>query len=274
MLIKKFQRRQEKARGREEWAQCNEGHWRCSFFKYYWEEGIKLPTTENCPECNGAYNNSNSSKRICFDDRTTTDGDHREFRNQWVSVHDRLGGKAIVHGRLGGRVNEKSNNRLEEMANSLVPDEDIMCRAPGHRHTLQLDEESSQSYKKPNPQWCLDGLTKSQKRRVQPLCQLEHQEEEERCVLDKKKVRSKVWRPNPKDDDGKDDKPQADINMVVLLPKEFMAPVDSNMSDEELRMAQLTLELLTVKFRQPSHEFTYGVGMNFISYPLVLTPLV
>jgi hypothetical protein len=28
-------------------------------------------------------------------------------------------------------------------------------------------------------------------------------------------------------------------------------------------------EMLTVKFRQPSHEFTFGVGMNFISYPLV-----
>jgi hypothetical protein len=33
-------------------------------------------------------------------------------------------------------------------------------------------------------------------------------------------------------------------------------------------------EILTVKFRQPSHEFTFGVGMNFIYYPLVLTPLV
>jgi hypothetical protein len=28
-----------------------------------------------------------------------------------------------------------------------------------------------------------------------------------------------------------------------------------------------------VKFLQPSHEFTFGVGMTFISYPLVLTPL-
>jgi hypothetical protein len=35
-----------------------------------------------------------------------------------------------------------------------------------------------------------------------------------------------------------------------------------------------THRLLTVKFRQPSHEFTFGVGMSFISYPLVLTPLV
>jgi hypothetical protein len=33
-------------------------------------------------------------------------------------------------------------------------------------------------------------------------------------------------------------------------------------------------ELLTVKFRQPSHEFTFGVDMSFILYPLVLTPLV
>jgi hypothetical protein len=33
-------------------------------------------------------------------------------------------------------------------------------------------------------------------------------------------------------------------------------------------------KLLTVKFRQPSHEFTFGVGMTFVSYPLVLTPVV
>jgi hypothetical protein len=33
-------------------------------------------------------------------------------------------------------------------------------------------------------------------------------------------------------------------------------------------------EILTVNFRQPSLEFTFGVGMSFISYPLVLTPLV
>jgi hypothetical protein len=32
--------------------------------------------------------------------------------------------------------------------------------------------------------------------------------------------------------------------------------------------------LLTVKIRQPSHEFTFGVGISFIPYPLVLTPAV
>jgi hypothetical protein len=33
-------------------------------------------------------------------------------------------------------------------------------------------------------------------------------------------------------------------------------------------------EMLMVKFRQPSHEFTFGVDMSFILYPLVLIPLV
>jgi hypothetical protein len=34
------------------------------------------------------------------------------------------------------------------------------------------------------------------------------------------------------------------------------------------------ITLLTAKIRQPSHEFTFGVGMSFIPYPLVLTPVV
>jgi hypothetical protein len=32
--------------------------------------------------------------------------------------------------------------------------------------------------------------------------------------------------------------------------------------------------LFTVKIRQPSHAFTFGVGISFIPYPLVLTPMV
>jgi hypothetical protein len=33
-------------------------------------------------------------------------------------------------------------------------------------------------------------------------------------------------------------------------------------------------EMLKVKFHQPSHEITFGVGLSFISYPLVLTPFL
>jgi hypothetical protein len=38
--------------------------------------------------------------------------------------------------------------------------------------------------------------------------------------------------------------------------------------------ARGTKPMLTVKIRQPSHEFTFGVGISFIPYPLVLTPVV
>jgi hypothetical protein len=73
-------------------------------------------------------------------------------------------------------------------------------------------------------------------------------------VLDKKNVRSKVWRPKPKADDKEDDKPQVDINTVVFLPKEFMAPIDSDTSDEEHGMAQLTLKPKQAIFKNPEDE--------------------
>jgi hypothetical protein len=51
----------------------------------------------------------------------------------------------------------------------------------------------------------------------------------------------------------------------------MMISIEGLLKDEQgLSMG----EMLKVKFHQPSHEFTFGVGMNFISYPLVLTPLV
>jgi hypothetical protein len=42
-----------------------------------------------------------------------------------------------------------------------------------------------------------------------------------------------------------------------------------------LRLINILWRLLcTVNFYQPSHEFIFGVGMNFISYPLVLTSYI
>ena len=51
----------------------------------------------------------------------------------------------------------------------------------------------------------------------------------------------------------------------------MMISIEGLLEDEQgLSMG----EMLTVKFRQPSHEFTFGVGISFIPYPLVLTPVV
>jgi hypothetical protein len=43
--------RDEERRAREE----NESHWNCSFFRHCWNEGLKLPTLNNCPECSDQY---------------------------------------------------------------------------------------------------------------------------------------------------------------------------------------------------------------------------
>ena len=62
MLFEKFQHDHEGQQYREEAAQRNEGHWRCSLFVYCWEERLTLPMVDNCPECNGFYRDGRSYK--------------------------------------------------------------------------------------------------------------------------------------------------------------------------------------------------------------------
>jgi hypothetical protein len=53
--------------------------------------------------------------------------------------------------------------------------------------------------------------------------------------------------------------------------------IEDKMRDDHLYRVldkDTSMIVLTVKFRQPSHEFTFGVGMTFVSYLLVLTPVV
>jgi hypothetical protein len=62
--------------------------------------------------------------------------------------------------------------------------------------------------------------------------------------------------------------PRLDALLVVDYFDYAARPVAS------ARHAACHVTLLTVKFRQPSHEFTFGVVMTFVSYPLVLTLMV
>jgi hypothetical protein len=60
------------------------------------------------------------------------------------------------------------------------------------------------------------------------------------------------------------------IEVIEQLPP----PVNVKGIRSFLGHAGFYRRLMTVKFHQPSHEFTFGVGISFISYPLVLTPLI
>jgi hypothetical protein len=63
--------------------------------------------------------------------------------------------------------------------------------------------------------------------------------------------------------------------VVVDHLADFECTLEDLGADDLMKVVRAYLSrVLTVKIRQPSHEFTFGVGMSFIPYPLVLTPVV
>jgi hypothetical protein len=94
ILLNKWQRQQEKERYQkqryeeekrrfeeeahrrelEEHAREQErAHWGCAFFRHCWNEGLKLPTLKNCPECSDKYS------------------EYRQEAANRRSIHERIG---------------------------------------------------------------------------------------------------------------------------------------------------------------------------------------
>ena len=82
-----------------------------------------------------------------------------------------------------------AHDRLEQMADDRVQDDQPMRRDPEHE-----PDRADQ------PQWCPGGLSRSQKQRIQRLRQLEIIEEEQEQTLNKKGIKSQVWRVKAKAD--------------------------------------------------------------------------
>ena len=132
MVLNKFQRDREWQQHKEEAVHHNEEHWRCPFFIHCWEEGLTLLSADNCPECNRLYRDRRSYKRSHFDDGSCGPvvRERREY-GRHIPVHDWLGGRIPVHDRLGGKTMLRdlsegqipAHDRLEQMANDLVPDD-------------------------------------------------------------------------------------------------------------------------------------------------------
>jgi len=131
------------------------------------------------------------------------------------------------------------------MANARVSDEEIFYRDP-NIHRVESTETRYQPVCKTRlPQWCPEGLTKTQRRRMQ----CKHQEDlyREESSFDKK-LEDQQWQSKHK---GKG--PSAYINMVFMLPMEFLAPSDD---EEEVvpsdQVAQLALDPMMVVFEKPT----------------------
>jgi hypothetical protein len=156
ILLNKWQRQQEKERyqkqkyeeekrryeeevhrkEREEHALEQErAHWGCAFFRHCWNEGLKLPTLNNCPECSDKYT---------------------EYMQDTVnrrSIYERIGRMHPSDGRRI-KINEVNDQPRKRYA--------------GHRW-VDHEEEEEREYVWQKGQWCPPGLRRSQKRRVQHL---------------------------------------------------------------------------------------------------------
>ena len=85
-----------------------------------------------------------------------------------------------------------ADERVEQAVAAQVPDE-----YPHHRDPEREPVHDNID----RPRWCPEGLTKSQKRRVQRLHQTEALEEE-RKEAPRRRVRLEVWCVKPNADDG------------------------------------------------------------------------
>jgi hypothetical protein len=110
-------------------------HWGCAFFRHCWNEGLKLPTQNNCPECSDRYT------------------EYRQDIANRRSIHERI-----------GRVHPSDGQRLK--INKV--DDQLRKRYADHRW-VDHEEEEDHGYVWQKGQWCPPGLRKSQKRRVQCL---------------------------------------------------------------------------------------------------------
>ena len=114
--------------------------------------------------------------------------------------------------------------RLEQMCNDRIPDDQLLRRDPKREPVHDHVDR---------PQWCPAGLTKSQNRRVQRPRQTELLEKEREEALRMKGVKTQVWRVKPSADDRQDPGSlTAPVNMVFMLPREFMAPTDDEEESE------------------------------------------
>nr|CAE02473.2 OSJNBa0042D13.26 [Oryza sativa Japonica Group]CAE05171.2 OSJNBa0013A04.8 [Oryza sativa Japonica Group] len=88
-IINKYQRKYDKQQEKhyEEYDDGFDPHWGCEFFRFCWNEGMRLPSIENCPGCSDIIKSSSRSYNR-----------GNRLRQTRVSVHQRLGPVNQDHG--------------------------------------------------------------------------------------------------------------------------------------------------------------------------------
>ena len=101
------------------------------------------------------------------------------------------------------------------------------------------EESDEEEYIWREGQWCLGGLTRSQKRRVQCLMNRELEQAQ-------KSGKPQVWRAKQTADKGQ---PLANIQMAFLLSSKFRAPADQEVYSDfgELEYEEIVAKLIVIQ---------------------------
>ena len=246
-LIKRYQKKREREEGVFRGSQLDP-HWNCPFFRFCWDQGMKLPSINDCPGC--------------------SDRGKNRYREQ-----------SAGHQASRQRVEEVGRSHRGEQGLGHRPEAAIQARVSVHERLgpigvskydfdREVDSElrrGTNERQEPKEQWCPQGIfTKSQKRRAQRLRHRELKADGVYNHIDREDHRpqtKKVWRPKLK---SQVHQPEASINMVFILPQEFMAPEYSTDSDEEVT-AQLILDPQQAVFEKPEeakHRHLKALYMN------------
>ena len=247
-LINKYQKKRE--RGDEMHQELRlDPHWDCPFFRFCWDQGMKLPSINDCPGCSdqvqGLYRGQSdyhqtSRQKLVQPSRSHHDGQFPRYQPR-ATFQARIS----VHERLGPVKGDQENNFDQEVNREL--------------------QKGADGKQEPKEQWCPQGIfTKSQKRRVQRIrcrelragCDYNHNDRDNHRPYTKK-----VWRPKLK---SQVHQPESSVNMVFILPQEFMASEYIADSDEEVT-AQLVLDPQQAVFEKPEeskHRHLKALYMN------------
>nr|ABA98296.1 retrotransposon protein, putative, unclassified [Oryza sativa Japonica Group] len=89
MIIDKYQRKYDKQQEKhhEEYDDGFDTHWDCEFFRFCWNESMRLPSIENCPGCSDIIERSSRSYNRS-----------NRLRQTRISVHQRFGPVNQDHG--------------------------------------------------------------------------------------------------------------------------------------------------------------------------------
>ena len=84
-----YERRCEEERYEREQVEL---HWNCPFFRHCWNEGLKLPTRRNCPECSNQYSEFRKSQTNHWSIHERLSYQSNNIKNE--GIHDQLGKRA------------------------------------------------------------------------------------------------------------------------------------------------------------------------------------